>query len=313
MKVLDRASVSDAIATLDILGILRAAFVGLAEGTCVQPPQTAAPLPSDAGDVIYYQAAMGGPAGVMGVTVSPFLTQLLSADLPPVTAYTLLLSAETGLPVLLCDSLPLIVARTGATTALAISALARPEDERLAIIGAGPIAESHGRFAQLVRPWQSVIVHSRTIMDPSSSERREAMAAAIAGVTFTDSLEEAVADADVIMACTSAETPVLDPRSLRAGTLVTSVTTDGPNAHEVPPVALPALDVYCDYRGASPLFAGEMVLARDEAGWTAESVLGDLPELLSGYVSPELGTDRVKFFRSIGLGIEDIAVASALL
>ena len=71
------------------------------------------------------------------------------------------------------------------------------------------------------------------------------------------------------------------------------------------------MDVYCDYRVTTPSSAGEMQLAAAEYGWLATSVVGDLPELTTGSAAlPSYG--RHVFFRSIGLGLEDVAMAHAL-
>ena len=56
-----------------------------------------------------------------------------------------------------------------------------------------------------------------------------------------------------------------------------------------------------------------MVIAREKYGWVDERIVADLPALAAG--AP--GSSRPKagpvFFRSIGLGIEDLAVAALLL
>jgi L-arginine dehydrogenase len=54
-----------------------------------------------------------------------------------------------------------------------------------------------------------------------------------------------------------------------------------------------------------------MVIAGKEGIWSASEIVADLPELVSG-TAPPRGDGR-SFFRSIGLGIEDAAVAVALL
>ncbi|MCY1308973.1 NAD(P)H-dependent anabolic L-arginine dehydrogenase DauB [compost metagenome] len=120
-----------------------------------------------------------------------------------------------------------------------------------------------------------------------------------------------VNDADVVMLCTSSAGPVLDPRSLTRPALVTSISTNAPRAHEVPPEALGEMDVYCDYRATTPGSAGEMLLAAEHHGWSRDSIRGDLPELLSGQ-APRPAYQRTVFFRSIGLGLEDMALANAL-
>ena len=112
------------------------------------------------------------------------------------------------------------------------------------------------------------------------------------------------------MLCTSSAGPVIDPDALSKPALITSISTNAPRAHEVPPASLVGMDVYCDYRATTPGAAGEMVLA-SESGWNRQLIRGDLPELVSGLVAKPT-YERPVFFRSIGLGLEDMALANAL-
>ena len=312
IEMLGREEAASQIEMGDVIPVLETAFIGLATGTSIQPDQAAATLPEEAGDVIYYPAVHMSRK-VVGVTVSPYLSALAASGKPPVTAYTLLLSAETGSPLLLCDSLSLISMRTGATTALAVRELAPPGSRRIAIVGTGPIAEWHARFALHVGSWDSIAFYSRSIQSPSSSSRRRQLASLSPSVRFAHTLPGAVSDADIVMLCTSSATPVVHPSDLKSQVLITSVSTDGPRAHEIPPGDLRDLDVYCDYRKTTPLSAGEMVIAAEQGSWNPLDVIADLPELLSGSNAGPPAGGRRRFFRSIGLGIEDLAIASLLL
>jgi L-arginine dehydrogenase len=130
-------------------------------------------------------------------------------------------------------------------------------------------------------------------------------------IQLETTLHRVIDDADVILLCTSSGTAIIDPVSLRKPALITSISTNAPNAHEVPPGSLGDMDVYCDYRATTPSSAGEMQIAMAEYGWSATSVVGDLPELTTGTAALP-SYDRHVFFRSIGLGLEDIAMAHAL-
>ena len=79
----------------------------------------------------------------------------------------------------------------------------------------------------------------------------------------------------------------------------------------MPPHSLGDMQVYCDYRLTTPGSAGEMLIASEQHGWDKSSIIGDLAELLSEQV-PRPTYDRPVFFRSIGLGLEDIALANAI-
>lgn len=276
---------------------VRSAFEQLAAGAAVQPAQTVTDLPGG-GDVIAYQAVLA-QAGVYAVKVSPYLPQ---DDAPPViTAWTLLLSLRTGQPLLLVDSAGLTAERTAATTALAVHHLAPEGAHRLAIVGMGPIGQAHLRHVRAAREFDEVTVFARDGLPPH-----------LTGVTAAPTAEDAVRDADVVLLCTSAAEPVIDVRRLRPGVLVTSVSTNAPQAHEVDPSALAAMDVYADSTPAAFGAAGEMRIAAAEHGFTEADVRGDLAGLVTGNCPGPRG-DRPVFFRSVGLGIEDAAVALSVL
>ena len=216
---------------------------------------------------------------------------------------------RSGQPLLLCDAKSLTTARTAATTAVAVEELAPAHATRLAIIGSGPVARAHLHYVKNLRDWQEIRLYSPRLAAESATRHAE-LRALDPRLQLCTSQEEAVATADVILLCTSSAGPILDPLRLGRNVLVTSISTNAPRAHEVPPASLVGMDVYCDYRATTPGAAGEMVLA-SESGWNRQLIRGDLPELVSGLVAKPT-YERPVFFRSIGLGLEDMALANAL-
>ncbi|MDH1009894.1 ornithine cyclodeaminase family protein [Pseudomonas nicosulfuronedens] len=287
---------------VDVLQAMRDMFVELATGSAVQPAQQLVEFPNGGGDFINYLGVLASQQ-VYGVKTSPYIVRQPKSL---VTAWSLLMSMESGQPLLLCDAGSLTTARTAATTALAVQELARPDAKRLAIVGSGPVARAHLRYVAGLRDWQSIRVYS-----PNLNAGVLAQFGAIdSRAEPATSIEAAVADADVVLLCTSSGTPVLDPAILSKPALITSISTNVARAHEVPPQSLAQMHVYCDYRATTPATAGEMRLARDEHGWDG-AIRGDLPELVSGQAAkPDY--QRHAFFRSIGLGLEDVALANAL-
>jgi L-arginine dehydrogenase len=305
-RVLDAAAVARLLPQVDILSTLRGLFRELAAATAVQPPQSLTLFPGKKGDFISYLGVLANK-GVFGVKLSPYI---VTEGSPVITAWTTLVSMTTGQPLLICDAGLLTVERTAGTTALAVDELARKDARRLAIIGSGPIAAAHRRLVAGLRDWESVQVWS-----PQLKQRDERVAAwteADARVRVADSAEQACSAADVILLCTSSGKPVIEAQWVRPGALVTSISTNVAHAHEVPPAFLAAAQVYCDYRTTTPDSAGEMVLAKRAGIWSADRIAGDLAELVAGSCARPNAETPV-FFRSIGLGLEDIAMAEAIL
>ncbi|MGE8394527.1 ornithine cyclodeaminase family protein [Pseudomonas sp. BIGb0427] len=304
--VIDQQHARQLLAQVDVPQILRNLFRDLAAGQAVQPPQQLVEFPAGKGDFINYGGVLAEQR-VYGVKTSPYIVREQG---PLVTAWTLLMSMDSGQPLLLCDAGELTTARTAATTAVAVDALAASEARRLTIIGSGPIARAHLHYARSLRPWQDIRLYSPSL-GRQSTEQRQALSNLDPRLVLSESLEQAVLDADVIMLCTSCATPVLDPRQLSKPALITSISTNAVRAHEVPPATLSEMDVYCDYRVTTPGSAGEMRIAADQHGWQADAIVGDLAQLISG-AAHKPGYQRHAFFRSIGLGLEDIALANAL-
>ena len=303
--VINQSQARELLAQVDVPQILRKLFRDLAAGQAVQPAQQLVEFPRGAGDFINYLGVLA-EEGVYGVKTSPYI---VGEQGPLVTAWTLLMSMQTGQPLLLCDAGELTTARTAATTAVAVDALAPLTASRLAIIGSGKVAQAHLHYVKGLREWQNISLYS-----PSLSEDAETVSLLKniePRLNIVDNRETAVQDADVIMLCTSSAGPVIDPSSLRKPALITSISTNAPRAHEVPPLSLNDMQVFCDYRVTTPGSAGEMLIAGEQHGWDNKAIVGDLPDLLSEKVQRP-GYDRHVFFRSIGLGLEDIALANAI-
>ncbi|MEN0085579.1 MAG: hypothetical protein AAGC66_12520 [Leifsonia sp.] len=283
------------IAVDDVLHAVRSAFLDLSQHGDDLAPQTVIPLPAD-GDVIAYPAVLpSAGTGVFSMKLSPYLPQATGA--PIVTAWTILLSLETGDPIALINSSALTAERTAATSVLAVEALHDGPVKRAAVIGLGPLGAAHARYLHHIWPEAEIVGYSRS-------------SGGSAGLTRAASVEAAVEDADAVLLCTSAAADVIDPRLLAPGVVVTSISTNAAGAREIPAEAVKDLDVYVD-DARTPEIAAELRDAK-ELGWDGSNVRGTLAQLLGGSAQAPSG-DRVAYFRSVGLGLEDAAVAWAAL
>jgi len=254
--VITQPQARELLAQVDVPKILRKLFRDLAAGQAVQPAQQLVEFPQGAGDFINYLGVLAQD-GVYGVKTSPYIVREQG---PLVTAWTLLMSMQTGQPLMLCDAAELTVARTAAATAVAVDALAPLAARRLAIIGSGKVALAHLHYVKALRDWQSITLYSPALKDLKPEERAQ-LKDLDSRLTLVDSREAAIHDAEVIMLCTSSAGPVIDPATLIKPALITSISTNAFRAHEVPPQSLNDMQVFCDYRQTTPGSAGEMLIA----------------------------------------------------
>ncbi|REG82176.1 ornithine cyclodeaminase family protein [Marinomonas pollencensis] len=312
IKLYDEEMVLNKLDVSLVKNALKDAFKGLANQSTVQPGQMVIPFPKGAGDCIFYPGLIHD-LNIMGVKVSPYIQALAEQNKRPVTAYTLLMSTATGTPLLLCDSYALTTIRTAATTALALEYLTPKSAKKLAIIGSGAVAKKHLEYVAAQHDWEEINIWSLSLNNDESEKRIMDEFCSNHNIKYDVPLsaEKAVENADVVMLCTSSGTPVIEYEWLKENAVVTSISTNVVNAHEISPRDLKHFNVFCDYKETAPITAGEMIISIENGTWEAGSISGDLMDLCSSSVKPP--KEGKIFFRSTGLGLEDLAIASLLI
>jgi ornithine cyclodeaminase/alanine dehydrogenase-like protein (mu-crystallin family) len=230
--------------------------------------------------------------------------------LPTVQAVIVWFDAASGTPRAIMDGGIVTAMRTGAASGVATRILASPGATTLAMIGAGVQAEWQVRAVCAARPIERVIVYAPT---PASREAfAERMEAELAvSVDAVASAEEAVRQADVVCCATTSATPVFDADRLRAGTHVNGIGAFHRGMVELPPALFGrAAVVAVDSLGAAREEAGDLMAAIEQGHIDEGSIveIGALPADHAANRDPE----AVTVFKSVGLAIQDVAVAELI-
>ncbi|MET9615084.1 ornithine cyclodeaminase family protein [Kitasatospora indigofera] len=270
----------------------------LAEGLDPEdcPPRTGLPVP--AGELLLMPAASAAYAGVKIAGVAPANP---ARGLPRITGSYLLLDGPTLQPLALYDGAALTALRTPAVTAVALRRLAVPEAAHLVLFGAGPQAYGHLDALLAIRPLTRVTVVARSA-GPAEALVRYARELGPAAATGTP---EAVAEADVVVCCTTARTPLFDGALVPAHAAVAAVGSHEPDAREVDTALVRRSELYVEARSAARREAGDLLLAGPAAGSPH-----NLAELVNGKAPVPPG--RPRFFKSVGQAWEDLAVAAEM-
>lgn len=232
--------------------------------------------------------------------------------LPTISALITVLDGQDGRPVAIMDGTSVTTIRTSAASAVAVEVLANPDSHRLAVIGSGVQAEAHVRAISRVLALQSVRVWS------TSRERCESLAGSLDKefafeVTASATSEEALRDADVVVACTTSFEPVLESAWLRPGATVISIGSFASNRCEVPQdlltragaVVVDDIDTAVEHAGPIVQGLASGLISRDELVSLGEVVAGLRP----GRTSPS----EIVYYNSVGIGVQDAAAAAAVL
>jgi ornithine cyclodeaminase/alanine dehydrogenase-like protein (mu-crystallin family) len=135
--------------------------------------------------------------------------------------FVILFSIETAEPLALLHEFHLSGMRVGATTAVAVDAIARPDAQTLGLFGTGKQARNALDAIAVVRPISRVNVYSPNA-DHRATFARETSRDGLTVTAVTDP-RAVVKGADIICCATTAMRPVFDGEWLEDGQLVVSI------------------------------------------------------------------------------------------
>lgn len=275
------------------------------EGRATIPPRVPVMVPEAAGRSMFMMGYLPG-LGALGVKVIGNFAHNRERGLPTGLGIFLLQSAATGEPLAVTDAAYLTDVRTGALTGAAARYLAPPDARAAALIGTGAQARTQLLAVVETLRIERVLVWGRT--PGHLATFLESMAPRLPGVRLeaSDSAEAAVRRADVAVAATSAEEPVLFGDWLRPGMLVTSIAHPKEGPELDPSVVRRADLVVVDN------LAGAVAESTDLAGPLADGSiraeeLVELGQLVAGSHPGRRSADELILFKSIGFAAADLA------
>ncbi len=202
--------------------------------------------------------------------------------------------------------------RTGATTGVALRSMASPEAHELGLFGVGRQAETQLLAAAAVLPLHRAFVYSR------SEERRTLFAEKMQAhlgleIISVDRPQEAAEDLPIVITATSSSTPVFDGATLAEGAVVCAVGANALSRAEIDATTVRRADtIVCDSVQACRHEAGDFADAL-EKGIFDWSRAVDLADVVVGRAVGRTRNGGVAIFKSVGLAIEDVAMAARLV
>lgn len=221
----------------------------------------------------------------------------------------LLYSAENGQLLALIEGDYLGMARTGAMSAVATKYMARPDADVLALFGTGWQAYGQALAIAMVRQLRQIRVFGR------DSERRKKFANEIANnlsldVIPCDSPEATLEGASIVATATTSKSPVVPNDAIQPGTHINAVGSNSLIRRELDEALVRRANiVVVDSRVQARQESGDLLIPA-ERGWLEWDSLPELSEIVTGHLSGRRDNADITIFESLGLGLQDIAVAA---
>ncbi|HEV2864891.1 MAG TPA: ornithine cyclodeaminase family protein [Allosphingosinicella sp.] len=217
-----------------------------------------------------------------------------------------LFDGATGAPSAVLEAGEITAIRTAAASAAATDVLARPEANRLAILGYGEQAWRHVEAIRHVRRIERITVWGR------SPEKAEAFAAR-ADAEACASAEEAVAGADIICTVTAASEPVLRSEWVADGAHINALGSSRAGPAELDNALVARARFFADHAEGVRAQGAEFLNAQAAGLIGDDHLLGEIGEVFAGTLAGRIGGADVTIYKSLGSIVQDLASARRIL
>jgi ornithine cyclodeaminase/alanine dehydrogenase-like protein (mu-crystallin family) len=311
MLVLTRDDIRQAVPMADAMDAVAAAFAQFSGGQATVPLRPHLPIPPHDGLLLVMPAYLAGSDALAVKALSLYPRNPSDRNLPAISALVLLFDAASGLPLALMDGGYLTALRTGAASGAATRLMARDAATVLALFGAGAQALPQAWAVCAARDIRRIWLVNRTAAHAEQlAEELRAFGPPIPGdVRIAASPRDALAEASVVCCATASSAPLFADPDLRPGTHINGIGAYTAAMREVPGPTVARARVIVDQRQAAWAEAGDLVLARDEGLIDQAHVAGELGEVVLGRVPGRTDPDQITFFKSVGIAVQDAAVA----
>ncbi len=224
--------------------------------------------------------------------------------IPSILATILLIDAKTGEPISVMDGTWITAMRTAAATGVATKYLARKDARVVGMVGAGYQGPFQFEALREVMSIEEIRAYGK---DKAKAEKFAKGVSAKLGmdIKLTDTAEDAVKGADVLVTATPVTSPVVKNEWITEGMHINAIGADAPGKQELDPEILKrAKIVIDDWEQAS--HSGEINVPFKKGMITKENIYAGIGEIVAGMKPGRVSDEEITVFDSTGLSVQDV-------
>jgi alanine dehydrogenase len=303
--ILKESEVRSLLTMKDGIRIVEEGFAQYARGRTTLAPRLVMKLTGDAG-TFRIMAAIVPDMGGFGLKT---LTGTPGKRNPESTYFAMLyFDVATGALLAVIPATFITGIRTGAASGVATRYLAREDAKTVGLLGAGFQGRNQIAAIREVRAVERVKIFD-VVEAPARALAKELEAEGIKAIV-AGSPEETVRGSDVIASATTASEPPIKGEWLEAGCHVNAVGANAPTKREVDAEAFARARVIVDFEEQVLQEAGDIMSAIESGSFAKEHIHAELGDVVIGKKKGRESRDQVTLFKSVGVAIEDVAVAA---
>lgn len=313
--ILSRSDIQQCFTMTDAITAMRTAFQALSAGQVQMPQRLAVELQDQSAALLMPSVLQTNEGHAFGVKLVTQMPHNPERNLPRSYATILLLDATIGKTLAVLEGGWLTAMRTGAASGLATDLLARSDADVLALFGAGAQAVTQVLAMHTVRPLREVRVVNRSDEHYQTLVVRlqQLLGESCPTIQRVHSATDALAGASLVVCATSATEPLLQGRDVEAGTHINAIGAFTPEMCELDGETLArARSIVVDQREAAVVEAGDLLRAFAQGIITGPETWIELGDVVAGKQPARLDEREITIFKSVGLGVQDVAAALRL-
>ena len=311
MKILTRAEIQRLLTVSETIDVIRKLFSEMGAGGVDLQLRTSIPLRGGKDMVLFMPGHVAGMNNLGVKIVSVFPNNPVDHNRSTISATILLNDPQTGEVMALLDGTYITAVRTGAVSAVATDLLALKNSHRLGVIGAGVQARSQIDAIRQVRPITDVRIFdtdpARTLAFVDELQRVHPTGCRFQAVT---SAADVVVEADVVVTATTSSKPVFPGSLLKPGAHINAIGSFQPGHRELDDDTVKRSRIFVDSRAEALAEAGDLIIPLSTGVIGLASIEASLADLVVGRHDGRRHDEEITVFKSVGLAVEDIVVAS---
>lgn len=303
LRIITAAQVGELLPMSACIEIIARAMRAHSAGAISTPPRIIAPLVDGSGYFALMPGSMCDPP-VYGAKVVSLHPANPARGLPAVQGFVALFDHATGTPVAIVEGAAVTAIRTAAASGLATRELARATAASHGIFGAGVLAVTHIDAIACVRNIDHVLVWAR---NAEKAERFASEQAERTGLDVRATADPAeVGGCDIVSAVTGSSEPVVRGAWLTPGAHLNLVGAHSPTTREADSDAVARCALYVDSRESAMHEAGDLLIPIGEGVISADDIVGEIGEVLSGQVAGRMSDEQITLYKSLGVVAQDL-------
>ena len=313
MRILKRKDILSLITMKEVIEIIRNVFIAVGKNQVVLPERTVVEMKDGKNAVLFMPGYMPTINGI-GIKIVSVFPDNISKGIPTINAQVLLNNPETGEIMCMMEGGLITAMRTAAVSAVATDILALEDAHTLGIFGAGVQSKSQIEAIMEVRPITNVKIFDVDINAATNlAETMKSLKGEACEFEASTTPDEVVNDSKIIVTATTSTTPVFDGSLLTGGTHINAIGSFKPHIREVDDTTMQRASLFVDALEHALAEAGDLIIPMNTGIITKTDIKADLGELVLNKKSGRGKKEEITFFKSVGMAVQDIAVADAII